>query len=201
MPKLTPNLELSRCPHCYVNHPNLVEVQRCETTDHSGVIQRKWRIYRCANCGGLVTAFAQNWDQEVIQVFPESSTFDKSIPDRPRTFLHQASESIHSPAGAVMLAASAVDSMLKIKGYREGSLSSRIVSAASDHVITQEMAQWAHDVRLEANDQRHADEGAPLPTQDDAKRAIEFASALAQFMFVLPARVQRGIKAATEGGV
>jgi len=96
-----------------------------------------------------------------------------------------------------MLAASAVDAMLRIKGYVEGSLYARIENAAANHLITAEMARWAHDVRLDANDQRHADESASLPTADDAIRAIDFATALAEFMFVLPNRVQRGIQQAT----
>ena len=78
------------------------------------------------------------------------------IPDRPRSYIQQAIDSIHAPAGAVMLAASAVDSMLKIKNYRDGSLYARIEQAVNDHLITQDMATWAHEVRLDANDQRHA---------------------------------------------
>lgn len=93
-----------------------------------------------------------------------------------------------------MLAASAVDAMLKIKGYADGSLYSRIEKAAQDHAITQDMAKWAHDVRLEANDQRHADQAASLPSSVDASRAIDFAAAFAEILFVLPNRVQRGIK-------
>ena len=92
-----------------------------------------------------------------------------------------------------MLAASAVDSMLKTKNYRDGSLYARIEQAAKDHLITQDMAKWAHEVRLDANDQRHADELSSLPTQDDARRCVDFAISLAQFLFVLPAQVQRGI--------
>ena len=91
-----------------------------------------------------------------------------------------------------MLAASAVDAMLKEKGYRDGNLNGRIKKAAENHLITEEMAIWAHEIRLDANDQRHADESAPLPSEVDASKVIEFASALAQFLFVLPARVQRG---------
>ena len=56
------------------------------------------------------------------------------------------------------------------------------------------MAHWAHEVRLDANDQRHADQAADLPTTEDAKRVIDFASAFAEFLFVLPSRVQRGIR-------
>jgi hypothetical protein len=92
-----------------------------------------------------------------------------------------------------MLAASAVDAMLKLKGYIDGSLKSRIDKAAANHVITGDMALWAHAVRLDANDQRHSDESATLPTAEDASRCIDFASALAEILFVLPKRVARGI--------
>ena len=100
-----------------------------------------------------------------------------------------------------MLAASSIDAMLKAKGYKDESLNTRIDRAAADHVITSEMAAWAHEIRLDANDQRHADENAPLPNADYAKRILEFAQALAQFMFVLPERVKRGRKAPTTTGV
>lgn len=105
----------------------------------------------------------------------------------------QAQESLHAPAGAVMLCASAVDAMLKLKGYTQGSLYTRIDKAVTDHALTPDMAAWAHAVRLDANDQRHADEAADLPSEQDARRALEFASTLAQIMFVLPSRVERGL--------
>jgi hypothetical protein len=97
-----------------------------------------------------------------------------------------------------MLSASAVDAMLKAKLYKEGSLYSRINKAAENHLITQEMAQWAHSVRLDANDQRHADEEVSLPTSDDAKRSIDFVLALGAFLFVLPSRVKSGLASASE---
>ena len=132
------------------------------------------------------------------QIFPASETLDISIPDRPREYLRQALESLHSPAGAIMLAASAVDSMLKLKDYKKGSLHERIELAAKKHDITADMAKWAHSVRLDANNQRHADEDVALPTPDEAKQTIDFAQALAQFIFVLPAKVESGIKEAGE---
>jgi hypothetical protein len=97
-----------------------------------------------------------------------------------------------------MLAASAIDAMLKAKNYKTGSLYDRINKAVADKLITEEMGLWAHDVRLDANDQRHSDENAPLPTYGDADRVIEFAKALAQFLFILPARVARGRQAAAQ---
>ena len=93
-----------------------------------------------------------------------------------------------------MLAASAVDAMLKHKGYKDGSLYQRIEDAAADHIITEDMATWAHQVRLDANDQRHADESAQFPTTEEAQRSLDFAMALAEILFVLPARVTRGLQ-------
>ena len=159
-----------------------------------------WYIYTCGRCGGVVSAAAANHNQEVKEYYPSSKSIKEDIPERPRTFLQQALESLHAPAGAVMLAASAVDSMLKLKNYTEGSLYTRIQKAVDDHVITQDMATWAHEVRLDANDQRHADEAANLPAQQDAERVIDFATALAEILFVLPSRVQRGITKAHADG-
>jgi hypothetical protein len=113
--------------------------------------------------------------------------------------LYQAINSLHAPAGAVMLAASSVDAMLKSKGYADGSLYDRINKAAQDHVITNDMAKWAHQVRLDANDQRHADQKANLPSEADAKKSIDFTQALGMILFVLPARITIGLKD-SEGG-
>ena len=101
-------------------------------------------------------------------------------------------DSLHAPSGAQILAASAVDAMLKKMGFKEGKLNDRIKQAEDIHLITPEMALWAHDVRLDSNNQRHADENTPLPSNKDAEKTIEFAKALAQFLFVLPAMVSRG---------
>jgi hypothetical protein len=48
--------------------------------------------------------------------------------------------------------------------------------------------------RLEANDQRHADDEAELPTVQDAKQAIEFTKTLGEILFVLPSKVRKGIE-------
>ncbi|WP_223262277.1 DUF4145 domain-containing protein [Variovorax beijingensis] len=145
----------------------------------------------------MVTAFAvPGSDNTVVEFYPSAQIVEQTIPERPRSYLAQAMESRHAPAGAVMLCASAVDAMLKLRGLNQGSLYARIDKAVADHIITADMAQWAHAVRLDANDQRHADVAADLPTTSDADRVIDFANALAEFLFVLPGRVQRGIQPA-----
>lgn len=91
-----------------------------------------------------------------------------------------------------MASASAVDAMLQIQGYKEGSLNSRIDQAAGDKLITDGMKEWAHKVRLDANAQRHADEDAAFPTMEEAERTLEMAKMLAHFLFVLPEMVRAG---------
>ncbi|UKE73705.1 DUF4145 domain-containing protein [Xanthomonas graminis] len=197
MQSLSQNLQLERCPHCSIAAPHLNSVHHFDTKRHDGTDPRKWRIYVCSTCGGVISAWGVNFNQDVIDYFPSSHIVDPEIPDRPRSYLSQAQESLHAPAGAVMLCASAVDAMLKAKGLENGSLYARIEEASTSGLITTEMATWAHEVRLDANDQRHADQAATLPSEQDAKRVLEFAFSLAEFLFVLPARVMRGIQASS----
>ncbi len=195
MPNLTGSLILERCPHCAIASPLLNRVHHFDSNNHEQNNPRKWAIYVCGTCGGVVSACASNHNQPINDYFPTSTVVEEEIPERPKAYLQQAHESLHAPSGAVMLCASAVDAMLKIKGYTDGSLYNRIEKAVEDNLITSDMASWAHEVRLDANDQRHADEAASLPTRQDATRVIEFASALAEFLFVLPERIQRGLNA------
>ena len=193
-------LKLPRCPHCKISAPLLQSVWGCKTANSDGQDVRDWRAYQCSRCGGVVLCAASSSDtcHIVTAQYPRSEALDHSaIPSRALEYLNQAIESIHSPAASVVVAASAVDAMLKAKGYQDGNLYSRINQAVNDHLITKEMGEWAHEVRLDANEQRHADDNAPLPTGLDAQRVIDFAKALAQFLFVLPAMVDKGRHPAT----
>lgn len=193
-------LQLPRCPHCNVAKPSLNKLTACDTADDRGKNRNHWATYKCSICGGITMAVApistnaggQQVIHDISEIWPTPQTVHESVPERSKSYLDQAIVSIHAPAGAVMLTASAIDAMLKEKGLTEGSLYKRIEEAAESHLITPEMAAWAHEVRLDANDQRHTDEDGALPDEADAKKAIDFALALAQFLYVLPARVARG---------
>ena len=190
---LTDNLTLERCPHCKVGRPNLRRVATCETNNHLNSHPRKWSAYSCSTCGGVIIASAKNWNGIVNEVYPDLDKVDDNIPSPARDYLEQANETIHAASGSIMLAASSIDAMLKIKGYKDGSLYERINKASKEHLITDGMAKWAHKVRLDANGQRHADDKIVLPTVEDAKHTLDFAKALGQFLFVLPSKVEKGI--------
>jgi len=184
----------TRCPHCGVSRPSMHLLSSHKTNYFDGKAheQKSWSTYSCSTCGGVALTRTPTGSLYIDKMWPESATVSDAIPERAREFLTQALGSLNAPSGAQMLAASSVDAMLKEKGLKTGSLYARIGEAATSHLITAEMAEWAHEVRLDANDQRHADDNATLPTPEEAKKTIEFVQALAQFLFVLPAMVTRG---------
>jgi hypothetical protein len=188
------NLDLPRCPHCGIARPNLKHRTSIETWPQSGEPRSRWVIYACETCGGVVVAASYGDDRSarVYYIFPPPPELDEAIPEPARECLRQARESVHAPIEAVVLAAHAVDEMLGERGVHGNSLNEKIERAAADHLITKEMATWAHEVRLDANAERHPKKGAPLPTEEDARRVIAFAEALAQYLFELPALVRHG---------
>jgi hypothetical protein len=152
---------------------------------------RFWATYHCSACGGAILAMSQVDGGEMLECWPPAITIAAQVPERARVYLHQARETLAWPEGALVLCAAGVDLMLKQKGFKDGGLKARIDQAAKEHFITADMAKWAHQVRLDANEHRNADE-------NDARRCLNFALALAEALYVLPARVTHGIEETKE---
>ncbi len=196
--KLGKNLDLNRCPYCNVDTPNLVFVQQHNfigTDDHG----RVWGIYKCVKCAGMVIATNVRIQGQLHEFYPKIQVLDESIPDRAKKYLYEAINTVHSPSASVVVCNSSVDAMLKELGYTDGSIYHRIEEATANHYITEDMRNWAHTIRISANEQRHSDLDSELPTMEDAKQLIEFAETLAMILFVLPSRINSGISN-VEGG-
>jgi hypothetical protein len=188
-------LLLERCPHCAIAQPQLARITERENNRCGG--HRRWGVYECLACGGLVIAAARAGDPAhvVIECYPAAPDDPpETIPARPRAYLRQARDLLTQPTGSVILSASAVDAMLEEKGLKEGRLYERIHDAAAQHLISDDMAQWAHQVGLDPNDPRYADMRTSSPSIEDARQCLGFALTLADTLFVLPSRVSRGIE-------
>lgn len=206
---------IDRCPQCGVAKPLLSYVNDTLSLRDSSEILMAWFVYKCSYCKNIVSvkAFINRNDYShdsteflnklrvnevrAVDIIPDIKVLDNDLPENPRRYLEQALQSTHMPDGAVMLAGSAIDAMLKLKGYTDGTVYARIEKAVADHLLTQDMSDWAHAVRLESNKPRHADLDEPHATEERAKLTIQFAQALGDFLFVFPAKVARG-KAASE---
>jgi len=196
---LEKTLAISRCPHCDIAKPYLFEVhsEYDEGSTYSNPILSK--VYKCSACHKLVTAWGyaiprMPMEVDVVEFFPPLKTVDSSLPKKAAAFLNDAIATVAHPSACVMACASSIDEMLKQRGLTEGTLNTRINEAKKAGILTEDMAIWAHKIRLDANDQRHADLNADIPTVEQAKQLVEFAEALADLLFVLPAKMKESIE-------
>lgn len=210
-----PMNSLARCPQCGIAHPNLQLCHVMYQTEHrptSGSSEDGWVVYQCSSCRDPVLFFAtvgyaddyasqrayiNRWNPSSSRMFPTKGIALDDWPERAAQYMRQAHDSLFAPDGAVMLAGSAVDAMLKDKGLSQGSVYKRIEEAVTANLLTPEMGEWAHAVRLAANSPRHADLDEPHATREEAEATLEFVNALGQFLYVLPERIRKGKAAAS----
>lgn len=57
---LSATLALPRCPHCRVAIPHLSLQMETDTNNSVGNNSRRWGVYLCSTCGGLVAAWGQS---------------------------------------------------------------------------------------------------------------------------------------------
>lgn len=202
------SLSVNRCPHCQIANPTMpIEWQPKRTDRTDGAEPEIWAGYRCTTCGSIIVARGHNvvinheHKIAIDEFYPPSKAAAIDIPPIARRFLQQAYDTLHAPDAAAVMAGSSVDAMLKELGYVDGSVYARIEKAVQNNVLTKGMGQWAHEVRLGSNRPRHADADRPHVSSTEARQSVEFAEALGQFLFVLTARIERGIKDATDANV
>lgn len=183
--------DVQNCPHCGIASPLLQTVWQSEMQIPRSDNGRPsiWAAYRCTTCGQIVTAKGREGDGEsnpmIVQIFPDIWEVSDLVPERVRNYLAQAHRTLSAPDASVVMSASSIDAVLKDNNLTEGSLYKRIDQAVKDGILTQKMADWAHRVRLDANNPRHADEQTPHMTSEDAKRAFDFANALTEYLYLL----------------
>lgn len=196
--------EVGRCSQCGVASPLLSLVGKPSKHFKDDSNRTWWHFTsQCSRCRRHVLFYGWTENHEtpsigsdpslvrVRDTYPTIPQAADELPERAKRFLQQALESLHAPDGALMLAASSIDAMLKDKGLKDGSLYSRIEAASKDGLLTTQVRDWAHEIRLSANEPRHADDEFEGAGFYDANQVIEFAKALSDYLFVLPARVRK----------
>lgn len=191
---------LANCVYCGIASPRYTLASRLYSAS------RWWITYTCKSCDHVAfTETVETPDSRSSQgipvrvILPQPTAVAPELPERAKLYLEQAISSIGAPDGSVMLCGSAVDAMLKGRGLKEGSVYSRIKEAVDNGLLTSEMADWAHAVRLGSNNPRHADDETPHMTVEDARRLIDFAQMLGHILFTLPMRVAEGKAKAQKG--
>lgn len=175
---------------------------RCDFQPQVDTHEIFWSLYQCTACGSLVTIRSRvgvnpRRPHEFVTEaeFPSQKSISFNLPEAARNYLTQALNALGEAAdGAVMLASSAIDAMLKDRGYSgDPSLHNRINAAVKDGILTKDMGEWAHHVRHASNFPRHADKARPHATKKEAEIIVDFAEALGEFLYVLPAKARSAI--------
>ena len=195
-----------RCPYCAISAPQILLIHSPDLVRPlDGSAPAKWAAYGCTSCASwLVVKGDPNEfniaNPRIIEIIPGFPQAHEDLPERARRFLDQAMQTLAESDASAVMSGSAVDAMLKELGYEKGSVYERIDKAVKDRHLTEAMGEWAHSVRLGSNRPRHADDVNPHMSLAEARQSLEFAEALGQFLFVLTAKINRGIAAAKDAG-
>ena len=194
----------TRCPRCgdSVSMPPVCEpVKSADVTldrRHPPVpIYAVLHLCTNSNCPGAVVAHYRSEGGELSPAFHEprwhAHEVSDAVPERPRQILQSANNARHTSIACVAAAVKAVEAMMAEVGYRERrlGLQKRINKAVEERKLPPLMAELAHDVREIGNETHTDEEPEPLTTQEDAEQALKFANLLAEYLFVLPAEVEK----------
>jgi hypothetical protein len=85
------------------------------------------------------------------------------------------------------MARSALQFVVREKGAKEGNLKAQINDLARKEVLHPLMQEWAHEVRLLANESAHPEAPVPPPvTPQDARDIVNFLDYLLFYLYDLP---------------
>ena len=158
-----------------------------------------------AHCGycerGIVATFrvfggedyppSETYQRKLLDIAPEkrSSAAPKHTPENVARFFEQAMDNLPKnwdAAGSMFR--KALDTGLKSKFPEiNGNLSARIKEAAEQKKLTPELAEWAHQIRLDGNEATH--EEKPFE-KEDAKKLSDFTHLVFLYLFTLPGMLE-----------
>lgn len=160
-------------------------------------------LYKCHNCAGYVHVlwsageFAHGmyglYNFKVLP-WPLSGKPEPSPnwPDGMTRFWVQAKDSFGSENwdAANVMARSALQFVVREKGAKKGSLKEQIDDLGAKGVLHPLMQDWAHEVRLLANESAHPEAPAPPPaTPQDARDIVDFLDYLMFYLYDLPQQI------------
>ena len=119
----------------------------------------------------------------------------KEYEDVPKDIASAASEayscfSINANRAAVLMARTAIEATAKDKQITDGSLYNKIDAMAKKNIITDQLAEEAHEIRLLGNDMAHGDLAEPV-TEEDASDILGFLDSVMDYVYQQPMALQK----------
>lgn len=98
--------------------------------------------------------------------------------------------SIGSYRAAALLARTVIEAVAKDKGITSGSLVSKINQLRKADLLTANLTEAAHDIRLTGNDIAHGDLSIPI-SEEDCDDLLDFMSSILEEIYQRPANLAR----------
>jgi len=199
---LPPGGHTRKCPYChnkaqfnYVSNNSFIAYNaRVDPLDEKSAMQRNdVAMYKCCVCGGPVFARSHGKEPTTIDIYPVSiPSASKDIPKEARDIYIEALRCFDVKAwnAAATMCRRAVQECVLDKGGTGKTLYNQIDDLAGRRVITEDIKDWAHELRLLGRDGAHADVLTDVG-EEEAKFAIEFTEELLNYVYVLKARLGR----------
>ena len=133
-------------------------------------------------------------DDKGIDWFPIRPT-EKEYDDVPDDIASAASEayscfSINANRAAVLMARTAIEATAKDKQITDGNLYQKIDAMAEKNIITDQLAEEAHEIRLLGNDMAHGDL-AEAVSEEDASDILGFLDSVMDYVYQQPMLLQK----------
>jgi hypothetical protein len=200
------------CPHCSAENTTFLFQHSYQVIEND---QSKscWMLFRCPRClsGVVVKGTSKQlgippdeYEGDIHGLFFSVDHFPKRYPieapgglppDIKRLYLRTAQSLQRDDTdGASMLARKTLEITLKKKfGEFTGSLSQRIKSLNHEHLLTDDLAQWADEIRIDGNQGVHE---SAEPDRENTRQLKEFLHVFLLYTFSLPALVRERRKIA-----
>ena len=187
------------CPHCH-QHTLLNERVR---TQHRQWSDRIYFIGECNNCFEHVLVYIAGGSVRRIFPDPQPRTVDSRVPASIKKDFEEANIcfSVGAFRASAVMVRRALQSICLDKGAAENDkLIKQIDWLFSQGIITKDLKEWAHEVRLVGNDAAHPKKphkDAPI-TKDDAEEILQLLEQFTQTLYVAPAIAAERKKLRTE---
>jgi len=132
---------------------------------------------------------------EIIDYYPKRAPKpDSSIPKKVTDDYVEAIKcfDVGANKASVVMCRRALQNSAIEKGAKKGRLVDQIDELYGREIITKDVRDWTHEIRLTANIGAHPDEdGLQVVTQEEADELIKFTEEYLNYVYIMPAKVAK----------
>lgn len=190
------------CPYCH-EHTNLTIQTQYTVQPDEVKIPLQYQIGECNGCGKCVLVLrptrsrAMASDLPIMKVYPNPLPSEISIivPENIRNDINEARLclSVGAFRGAAVLSRRALQVICLEKGSEKDKLVDQIDDLFTKNIITDDIKNWAHEIRYVGNDAAHPNDAQVL--REDAEEIMELLDSMCEVLYIAPAKAENRRKA------